>query len=378
MEKKMKEKKRVLVVSASAGAGHTISALAVKEAFESMYPEEIEITHVDILDYVTKLMKKVYRDVYLYLANSRPLVYGMIYKYTDKETFGSGFTDWAHTKKFRKYLRKQNYDFIISTHFLASNVVARMKEKKKKLSAPLLTILTDFGAHKIWVSKSEYYVVPDDINVEYFKQRGLSGENVYDFGIPVRRVFLENKPREMLRKKIGLSDDKKTILLLSGGFGVGPILDTIRSLEKLKTPHETIVVCGRNKELYDDCVKLKEKLNFNLIPVGFTTDIDEYMKASDVIITKPGGLTIAEALACHLPIVIVNPIIGQEDKNADRLLEEGCAIKISYLSIIYYYLDRLLNDEVRLNQIKTNIQRMAKPNAVNDLVQFVHRELNRK
>lgn len=377
---KKNKKKKVLIVSASAGAGHTISAIAINEALEELYGGELEITHIDVLNYTTAIMRKIYKDLYLYLAKSKPLIYGFVYKYTDKESYKSGINDWIHTRKFRKYLNKNKYDIIVTTHFLASNVIARMKKKYPgKLKTPMLCVLTDFGAHKVWLqAKSEYYIVPDKLNKEYFINKGVSGNHVYDYGIPVRTQFTKKKDRQKLRSKFGLSEDKNTILLLSGGFGVGPIIEIIKNLEKVESPHETIVICGKNEKLLKDCQKIKDKLNYNLIPVGYTTEIDEYMKASDIVITKPGGLTIAEALACTLPIVIVNPIIGQEDKNADRLLEEGCAIKISYLSITYYYIDTLLKDKSKFTSLKENISKLAKPDSAYDIAKLIYKEIINK
>ncbi len=375
-KKKSNKPKKILIVSASAGSGHTVSAIATQQAIDELYKDEIETTHIDILEYTTKMMKTVYRDVYLYLAKKRPLAYGFLYKFTDKEKFGSGFTDWFHTRKFRRYLKKNNFDLIISTHFLPSNILARMKEKRiyrKLKKTPHMTILTDFGAHKIWLAKSDYYIVPDSVNKEYFKFRGVAGDNVYDLGIPVRTVFAQKKNRKDLLKKLDLHKSKKIILLLSGGFGVGPIVEIIEQLEKVETPHETIVICGKNEQLYKDCLKLKHNLKYNLIPVGYTNEIDEYMKAADIVITKPGGLTTAEALACELPIVIVNPIIGQEDKNADRLLEEGCAIKITYLSIIYHYIDRLFKEKDKLEFMKNSISKLSKPDAAYNIAKFAHK-----
>ncbi len=376
--KKKNKVKKILVISASAGSGHTISAIAVEQAFKELYPQSIDVTHVDVLDYTTKIMRAVYKDVYLYLAKNKPLTYGFFYKFTDREKFGSGLTDWIHTRKFRRYLKKNQYDLIISTHFLPSNIIARMKKKKrfrKLRKTPHMTILTDFGAHKIWLAPSDYYIVPDAVNKEYFIHRGIAGENVYDLGIPVRTVFAKTKNKKELQKKYGFDKTKKTILLLSGGFGVGPILDIVKNLDKVKTPHQTVVICGKNQDLYNDCLKLKDKMNFPLFPVGYTNDIDEYMKLSDIIITKPGGLTTAEALACNLPIVIVNPIIGQEDKNADRLLEEGCAIKITYLSIMYYYLDRLFKEKDKLEFMKNSITKLSKPDAAYNIARFSHKIL---
>jgi processive 1,2-diacylglycerol beta-glucosyltransferase len=373
-KKKKSMKKQVLIVSASAGSGHTTSANALAEAFEEMHSDEIDVKHIDLLDYSTSLMRAIFKNLYLYLAKKRPLTYGFIYKYTDYKARNSNVNVWLNTKKFRKFLKKNDYDFIISTHFASPHIIARMK-KKSKFSVPHMTVLTDFGAHHIWGTDNDYYIVPDELNKVYFEHKGYAKEGVYDLGIPIKTVFSKNKPRDELRKKYELDDTKKTILLLSGGFGVGPILDIIKNLENVKTPHETVVICGKSKELYDDCIKLKEKLNYNLIPVGYTNDMDEYMKASDVVITKPGGLTTAEALASKLPIIIVNPIIGQEDKNADTLLEKGCAVKVPYLSVIHYNVDALINDDKKLNEMKANIGKIARPRAAYDITKFVKDKL---
>lgn len=176
-----------------------------------------------------------------------------------------------------------------------------------------------------------------------------------------------------MRKKYDLAKDKLTILVSAGGFGVGNVEHLLRALSDLKTPTQVLAICGRNEELKTKLEELSAcKLNNKTVTfksIGYTTQMDEYMSAADLIVGKPGGLTTSEAMAKNLIFVIVNPIPGQEERNSDHLLEKGCAIKCNNLPTLAYKIDELINDRARVEMMKTNISRFARPDASREIVE---------
>ena len=177
-----------------------------------------------------------------------------------------------------------------------------------------------------------------------------------------------------MRAKLGLAPDKTTILLSAGGFGVGPVEHIVTTLQELKHPAQIVAICGRNADLLERMQALAAKAggdaSATLVPIGYTTAMDEYMSAADVLVGKPGGLTTSEALAKGLLFLIVNPIPGQEERNSDHLLEAGAAIRCNNLPVLAYKLDRLLDDGARMTRMRQSVARLAKPNAARDVVRI--------
>jgi processive 1,2-diacylglycerol beta-glucosyltransferase len=199
----------------------------------------------------------------------------------------------------------------------------------------------------------------------------LATEKITVSGIPIDPVFAEQKDKRTMRRKHGLKEDRTTILISAGGFGVGPIEHLVQSLLGLLHPAQIVAVCGRGKELktrLDRMASRRLPPNISLHVTGYTTDMDEYMAAADLLVGKPGGLTTSEALAKGLVFVIVNPIPGQEERNADHLLEEGAAIRCNNLPVLAYKIDQLLADPQRLAIMQANVQRLAKPHAAQTIV----------
>jgi processive 1,2-diacylglycerol beta-glucosyltransferase len=191
-------------------------------------------------------------------------------------------------------------------------------------------------------------------------------------GIPIDPLFAEHKDKLEMRAKHGLKPDVTTILVSAGGFGVGPIEHMLESLAGMKHPAQIVALCGRNAELQSRLESAAARLprlhhvTFN--PIGFTTEMDEYMSAADILLGKPGGLTTSEALAKGLVFAIVNPIPGQEERNSDHLLENGVAIRCNNLPVLAYKLDRLLDDPARFASMQAGARRMARPDAARDIV----------
>lgn len=378
MAGKKKKRKRILVVSASAGHGHVIAADAIGEAL-SRCREQPEVDVVDILQYSTGFYRGVIRDAYMYLAKNNPQLFGYLYYRTNAELDITRertdrffkLMEGLNTSAFRKYLKKNPPDHLVTTHYLPPQIIIKMREKKK-LRCPVTTVTTDYGLHVYWVSRgSDYYITADHVNKLHLMSAGIAEEKIFDKGIPVRRSFAKHRERDQMRKKMKIGAQEHAVLILGGGFGVGPVRDILREMDTAASPFQIFVIAGRNEKLKKALEEDAKNINHKTRVVGYTEKIDEYMRACDLLVTKPGGLTVAEALSVGLPIMIVNPIPGQEDLNSDMLLEEGAAVKAFGTKQIAFKVDAVFGNEEKLTWLRRNAARLGKPEAADHIARFI-------
>jgi processive 1,2-diacylglycerol beta-glucosyltransferase len=376
--------KNILIISASAGAGHTMAARAVEQALGNVPRDrqQFKVTHIDLLQYSTLLYKTVYHDIYLYMAQKQPLLFGYIFTTSDnlkrqnRPDFLMRLLDTLNTRKFTSYIKEQEWDLIISTHFLASQLVCDLK-RKGKIAAPLLTVTTDYGLHSYWIlPECEHYSVADENSRQHLMASGVPSERIQALGIPVGGEFSKKKSPAAIREKLVLAPRLPAVLMLSGGFGVGPIENIVASLAAVKSNFQLMVIAGKNRRLLSRLRQMREQMPFKMIPVGFTEQMDEYMRASDILISKPGGLTTAEAMACGLPMIIVNPIPGQEDMNSDMLLEHGAGVKAMHQVDIPHRLDQILSSPQKLALMRKNALALGKPKAAQEVARLVEEILS--
>lgn len=365
--------KKVLILSASVGAGHLRAAEALEKAFKQLNLAE-EVKNIDVLNYTNPLFRRLYSKAYLDMVNNMPEVLGWLYDSLDKPWENEKrrlALDRLNTLPFINLLKKEKPDLAVCTHFLPSEIISWLKAKGK-VNFPQAVVVTDFDAHAMWLCHhyEQYFVALEETKV-HLSKIGIPIEKITVTGIPIDPLFSERKDKELMREKYGLDKNKLTIMVSAGGFGVGNIEHLLQALSDLKTPSQILAICGRNEDLKKKLEKLAiEKLNNERVtftPIGFTREMDEYMSASDLIVGKPGGLTTSEALAKGLIFCIVNPIPGQEERNSDHLLEKGCAIKCNNLPVLAYKIDELVMDKARFEQMKENVLNFARPNAAFDI-----------
>jgi processive 1,2-diacylglycerol beta-glucosyltransferase len=370
--------KKILLLSASAGAGHVRAAQAIEKAFQLLGEEtgeKREVRHVDVLDYTNKVFRHLYSKAYIDLVNKLPEVPGWFYDKLDKPWKNERrrlALDKLNTRPFVKLLKEYHPNMIVCTHFLPAEIVSWLKAKER-LSSRQAIIVTDFDVHAMWlVHHYEQYFVAIDEARAYLEALGIPSNKITVSGIPIDPVFTLKKDKHAMRRKHDLASDRTTILLSSGGFGVGSVDAIIASLEHLKHRAQIVAVCGRNEELKRRLMKIsariKPEASVLVKPFGYTQEMDELMAASDLVLGKPGGLTTSEALAKGLVFVIVNPIPGQEERNSDHLLEGAVAIRCNNLQTLSYKLDRLLANPKHLAAMQTNSRAMGRPNAATEIV----------
>lgn len=366
--------KRILVLSASAGAGHVRAAEAVERAVALEGAAE-EVRNVDTLAYTNRVFRHLYSKTYIEMVNKMPEVLGWLYDQLDKP--------WQHerrrlaldklnTRPFVKMLAEYRPDLIVCTHFLPAEIISWLKAKGRA-DFPLAVVVTDFDVHAMWLCRhAEHYFVALEETRVHLEKLGVPAGRVSVTGIPIDPVFAERKDKGEMRSKHGLDLDKTTILLSAGGFGVGPVEHMLESLSDMRHPAQVVALCGRNDELKRRVERLSAKLTgarqLSIKAIGHTNEMDEYMSAADILLGKPGGLTTSEALAKGLAFVIVNPIPGQEERNSDHLLEEGVAIRCNNLPALAYKIDRLLAEPARFEAMRAAARRMARPEAAREIV----------
>lgn len=365
---------KVLILSITAGQGHNTTGKALCTYFEKM---GIECHFLDTYEYISHLLAKTLSDGYNITTTLAAKPYSKFYRLFElrkKNADDRSATSLASAllaSRLVKFMDLFSPDVIICTHCLSAAIVDVLRQKGKT-NAKAIGIVTDFTMHPFWEESIhfDYIVTPNELlNFQAFK-KGFRKEQILPYGIPIDPKFAQkNENKVQMRKKLGLDPNKLTILLMSGSMGYGNIEHTVSTLDNIKVDFQTITVCGNNASAKEKIETMEKKKTF--LTYGYVDNIDQLMDASDCIITKPGGLTTSEALAKSLPIIIVNPIPGQEERNTEYLLNNGAAMRVTKTSpledIIYqffYFTERDAN-------MKRNIAMLRRPNSTKDLCEFV-------
>ena len=285
-----------------------------------------EVQHLDVLKYTNKVFRHLYSKAYIDLVNNAPEVLGWLYDYLDdprkNDPVRAAF-DRLNANPFIRYLRRYQPDVAICTHFLPSGIISSLKGEGK-VKVLNTVVVTDFDVHAMWLVRhvEQYFVALEETRV-HLKALGVPQSLVTVSGIPIDPIFIETKDRRAMRRKHGLNPDRFTILVSAGGFGVGPVGYMMQALSRITRPVQVVTVCGRNEalksQLNAEVSMLRKHSAVSFTIVGFTSEMDELMTAADLFVGKPGGLTTSEVLAKGLPMVVINPIPGQEERNSDHL-----------------------------------------------------------
>lgn len=369
--------KTILMLSVSAGAGHVRAAEALRKTAEEKFPGYKAI-HLDVMEYVPKFFRKIYAESYIKVVDRNPALWGYLYQQTDKPE-----KEDSLVKKIRYAVQKLNTqklfdkiaeikpDAVICTHFLPAELLSKMIGKGV-FSAPVWVVVTDFDIHSLWVHPhmAGYFAASSEVAWRMM-DKGILKENIHVTGIPIMPVFGKKHSRAECAKELGISPDKTTVLLMSGGLGVGGIHLIAEKLLNINGDFQIFALAGKNKELLDDLKKLQKSYPGKITPMGFTTTIEKNMASSDLAISKPGGLTTSECLAMGLPMIVISPIPGQEERNADYLLENGAAVKAHNTAVLEFKLAELLKNPSRICEMRKSATKLGKPDAAADILKIV-------
>lgn len=376
MTLKSEKSGKIALISVSAGAGHVRAAQALQAAAEKWYPG-VETVHIDLMDLVPRLFRKVYTDTYLKIVERHPAVWGYLYDRSDQDKADSTLNrlriavERLNTRDLGRVLKEVNPDHVICTHFLPAQLLSR-QTAKGTFRKPVWVQVTDFDLHALWVHEQMHgYFAANDEVAWRMANRGVPRETIHITGIPVMPVFGESRSRSECARELGLDPERKTVLMMSGGAGIGGIETLAERLMTLNDDFQLVTLAGRNESLLKELQRLAAVNPGRLIPMGFTRTIERVMAASDLAVTKPGGLTTSECLAVGLPMIVISPIPGQEERNADYLLENGAALKACGASALAYRIKKLLHDPQRLRTLQENALSLGRPDAARAVLDIV-------
>jgi len=355
----MKTKPRVLLLSASSGAGHVRAAQALEKVFSAR--GDCVVEHIDVLQHVSKIFQRLYDKTYISMVRRAPELMGVIYERTDQPWHHPRrrlALDRLNTAPMIRLLKRIQPDLCVCTHFLPAEIIAWLIAKRK-LRARHAIVVTDYDVHAMWLARTvdRYYLAIDEA-AEYLARIGVPRENLRVTGIPIDPLFSHSLDRAAARKHLGLDAEATVIVVAAGGYGIGPVEQLVKDLLALQRPWQIVAIAGKSEkirkrleEMAKDAGNLPTRSR-RLCPVGFTTEMDQFMAAADLMVGKAGGLTTSEALARALPMALVEPIPGQEERNADHLLEAGAAIRCNNLPAAAWKIAGLLDDSTRLARMK--------------------------
>jgi len=363
----------IVLLSVSAGAGHVRAAEALKQTAEASYPS-LRTIHLDVMDIVPDHFRTLYAESYMKIIKHHPSLWGYLYRMTEKQKGDSALNqarraiERLNTGRLAKLLKEMRPDHVICTHFLPASLLSRMI-KKGQFEKPVWVVDTDFDVHKMWIYERMSGYFAADAEVAWrMADHCVPPERIHVTGIPIMPAFSRQYDRQECAREIGIDPRKPTLLMMAGAAGLGEADTLTERLLRLPLSFQIVAIAGKNAELLDSLRTLAAQYPGRLFPMGFTTTIERVMAVADVAVTKPGGLTTSECLAMRLPMILISPIPGQEERNADYLLEHGAALKAYDLAGLEYRVKWLFDQMSRLEAMRQQIERIRKPNAALDVL----------
>ncbi len=365
--------KKVLLMYISEVSGHHNATIAIENALRILDPRT-EILNINAFNYTNPIWEKLINSAYLGVIKKTPHIWDYLYDNPKIVKKIQGLKDAVHKSNFRKLkilFAEFKPDVVVCTQAFPCGMVADYK-RTFNIKLPLLGVLTDFSAHAYWVyDEVNYYVVGSDEARARFISEGIPAERIKFLGIPIDYKFSIPLKKEKIAQSLKIDLRIPTILVMGGGQGIGPIKHIVSQLSKLHLLFNLIVVAGKNKKLLNWLKKKELYSHKKLVVFEYVNNIEELMEVSDIIVTKPGGLTTAEALAKGLPFVIVSPIPGQEANNTQYLLNKRVGIEIDEIKQINSQIEKLLTDQSKLKQMRGCAKAIGKPNSAADIAKLI-------
>lgn len=376
------DKEKILILSAGFGDGHKQVAKAIGEAVEDSLPN-VEPINLDVMEWLHPHLYPVSTYVYKRVIKRFPQVYSYLYKKTRERNSFSVKLNTLFTLgmgSMLEIIREINPSAVVCTYPFAAGIMSKLKEQGL-IRIPLITIITDYTDHSYWLHpNTDQYIVGSEHVMQRLISLGVRPEKIHYTGIPVRQKFTITQPREALSRKHGLNSQKFTILIMGGGDGfIGKGLSTFQALEKLPSEAQLVVICGRNKKLRRQLEEVVKESRHTIRIMGYCENVQELMAVSDLMISKPGGVTISEAMAMELPLFIYRPLPGQEEDNANYLVESGIAILANNEQDLLTKIEEAMNSSDLLNAMKQQLRiYQTKTSAMEALNVIVHAINNAK
>ncbi len=358
----------------TSNSGHYRASLAIENALKTLSPGIITM-NINGFAYTNPFLEKLINRTYMSVIRNKPEVWEYLYDNPKVLKSVQGLRNSIHrsnSKKLKVLIQDEfKPDAVVCTQAFPCGMVADYK-KYLGLDLPLFGVLTDHAPHSYWIFDNvDYYIVPSEVSRNHFIRNGVSDTKIRVFGIPIDLRFGENHGKEEVCKKLGIDSRKRTILIMGGSQGMGPVDNILDSLEAVAFDFQIMAICGINKRLYKKLTKRVKRYKKKMLVFGLTENVEELMEVSDIIITKPGGLTTSEALTKNLPMIIIHPIPGQETKNTDFLLQQGVALRAEDGDDVAVLVQELFSNSVKLDEMRKKADLIKKPNSAKDTAQLI-------
>lgn len=370
----------MLFLSANVGVGHVAAANAVCSALFERDPE-VRTHVVDAYRYAASVVSRVVSNGYLQMIKTIPQMYRYIYRRAERASEVGRFRTWAHqwtAGNLRPLIERERPDVVVCTHAFPCGAMVEYK-KLYADAPPVAGVVTDFAVHGFWIHRSvDAYAVATDAMRQTMIARGIDSGRIEATGIPVDPRFALREPIAALRTRLELPLDRPVILMMGGGLGLSPLAKLISALAELEIPVCAVIIVGRNRSLETKVLAAADETGYPLRVLRFVDNVYDYMHASDVLVTKPGGLTTAEALVAGVPTILFKPLPGQEERNVRFLTERHAAIRSKKLDDVVHALHALLSSPERREGMRAAMQPLAKPHAAADVADLILRLASRK
>ena len=367
---------KIIVTYASCGAGHFKAAQALYDCLcKRLLTDEVSL--VDILDYSTWPFRAGYTSGYAWLVRSVRWIWSLGFWFTEARLTKyltraiASSLDHLNTRAFARFLIKEDPDVIVCTHFVPAQIATDLKQEAK-IHSRLITVVTDFGAHRFWISQcTDLYVVACEFAHAQLIEEGIREDRIKELGIPVHEKFTEKFNRKALCRQFGINDEACTVLLMTGSFGIGPLEEIV---EILHEEVQVLVVCAANRKLHK---RLERKRYPKVRVFDYVENIQDLMAVSDILVTKPGGLSISEALTMEVVPVLIDPIPGQEVYNSHELKRQGVGFQPAHISEIRDIVLTLKNNPAQMEHAKAKLRHYRKPNATRNICDAICKDNSR-
>ncbi|HEU5100828.1 MAG TPA: glycosyltransferase [Roseiflexaceae bacterium] len=365
--------KRVMVLGASVGSGHTIAAGVLESCFHQV-PDVEAVQALDTLELTSDLYRSFYDEAYFALVDAAPWLIGWAYDRNDppfRDRNVVSLWDQLNTTAVVSAIRAYQPDVVVCTHFLPSKLISLLLTRGE-LRATLAVVTTDYDFQGLWLSSpfNRFFVARDETRA-YMVELGLPADRISVSGIPVKAEFSQVVEREAVLARYGLRPDLPTLLISAGAAGGAYTQAIVAQTLQMRNAFQAVIVCGRNAQLKDEIEALVAPHADRYRVVGYTTDMPDLMQIATLFVGKPGGLSSSECMAAGLPMALIKPIPGQEVRNSDFLLEEGAAVRCNYETTVGYKIDQLLDDPDRMRRMAASARKLGRPDAAHLVVETV-------
>ncbi len=365
--------RRILLMYITRVSGHRTATIAIEKAIKTLDPTA-EVMSINGFGYTYPILEKVVNRAYMGIIKRTPKVWDYLYDNPDV---------LKRTQKLKNFLHKTSHeklsilfeqfqpDTVVCTQAFPCGMVADYKLAQRQ-PLTIMGVLTDYAPHSFWLHEGvDYYIVPSEDARWKFLLKGVDEQRIKLFGIPIHANFSVSKDKADIAKKIGIDLQFPTILIMGGGQGLGPIKEVVNALAGVKTPLQLVVVAGVNQRLIRWLKRFSLPSDKRMKIYEYVDNVDEFMEVATLIITKPGGMTTSECLAKGLPMVIINPLPGQEMRNTDFLLQNGIAIRIDKTSDMAEEIELLLRNPRKLDDMRQAALAHGRPHAGLDIARLI-------